>query len=425
MNWASKQCNLKTLQRFSIRLSWAAVTSFNLFLVLAASAVPALTLVNAGFHTRPLYTDAGSAYPALYQWAPTGTPSPVVVVANNHITAEVRFTVANATTNCTGYILGISSGLVFTNANFSIYAGDTNLAFSAKTSSLLPYRVDYKDPLTVNWFYAIGSGPTNFAGSSSIPTYITLADPLDGTFLYRTVIHHACATTGATSPQQAVSNSWSRFKTRSAKTWDNNVLYYYKTNIAFSGDCNDVECLLESGTGTCTAWANLFAQVLAANGILSEFSTVSCKKTGDTAFMVNNWSTNNPGTVPGSIYKWRIVYHNLDGSLVPNYNSHNYGDLTSNSSSIQGQGTSPNAPAEKVFGNHYLVKYPLGASSFVYYDPAYGLMHTNTTKAGAEAVFDATAVFGFGTSATLTNSNTWIQQNFRLNTTTNEITFSN
>lgn len=390
-----------------------------------ASAAPSLTITNAGFHTFPLLDDAGNAYPSLYQWAPTGTTSPVVVVATNKLTAQLRFSVVNATTNSTAYIIGIATGLVFTNNLIPIDAGTTSLATIAETSTKLPYKVDYKDPLTVSWFYGIGGGSTNFAGTTSIPTYITLANPLDGSILFRTLVHNACATTGATSPQQAVNNTWSRFGSKSAKTWNNTSLYYYKTNIVFSDYCNDVDCLLSTGTGTCVAWANFFAKTLAVNGISSEYATISCKQTGDAAFMVRSWSTNNPGTVPGPLYKWRIVYHNAAASMVPNYNSFNYGDLTSTSDSILGQGPAgnPNAPAEKVFVNHYLVKYPTGASSFVYYDPAYGEVYTNTTKAGAEADFDARTIFAYGNALTTTNGSLWKQQNFRLNSTTNEISF--
>ena len=243
---------------------------------------------------------------------------------------------------------------------------------------------------------------------------------LDGTTLYRTVVHHACATTGATTEAQAVANSWSRFTNNAVTNWKGTNLYYYQTNIAYAAGHQYLEELLEYKNGTCEAWATFFQKVLGANGIASTQVILSATEPDDELMLTKDWTQNNGGSAAAP-YKWYILSHRSPFSLVPAYNGHSYGDLTS-SSTLVGQGSYPWAPAEKVFASHRIVKWPVG-SNYSYYDPSYGKTYSGASLSAAEGDFDAKAVYGYATDVGITNT-TYTHCWVRTNTTSLDITFS-
>lgn len=382
-------------------------------------AAPTLTLTGVSYYTLPLFKDDGSPYPTT-QWTAGGPSTPAAVLCNSRVQANVTFAVSGADAAYTIKFWGESSTRAFTNVTFLLDAGVIAKTQATMTTSLTPNYVGFADPWTVNWKYTINGGATQSMGTSTIPTYLLLAHPIADVTLYHTVVHHACATTGATSQSQAVANSWGRFSGKAAKTWDGQTLWYYQTNVAYAAGRTYLEELLIYKNAQCEAWAALFQAVLGANGIASEMVLVSASAPADEKMIIKDWTQNNAGT--GSApYKWYMLSHASPFSLVPSYNGANYGDLSS-SSTLVGQGTSPNAAAEKVFGVHYIVKWPVG-SSYTYYDPSYGQTYSGTSLSAAESDFDSKAVYGYGTGFSIKNS-TWEECWVRVNTTSNDISFS-
>lgn len=394
-----------------------------------ALAAPTLTLRSVEFpYTAPIYPDADDVPYSKPQWTDGGVSNPIVVFTNSIVYAQLIFTVSGADQDYEIEWKGESGTRPFISLTNWVGAGLTNSGlWTTRTISPTPGYVGFANPWTVDWTYRVaGSGsPFISAGLSSNPAYLTFTNPVPGVVLYRSVAHHACATTGATTADQAVANSWSRFVGTAVKTWNNETLYYYQPGISWADDHDYLEELLFYKNGTCVAWKSFLISVFGANGISSTSVGVTPSTSGAGAFLINNWTRNNAGTGSDPSYKWRIVMHtNIhNGSMVPNYNSGNYGDLTS-TSTVYGQGTSPNAPAEKIFGAHYIVKRTADSGGATYYDPSYGITYTGSSKASGEAAFDASSVYGFSNGWSITNTNwreTYVKTN---NPSVTEVSFT-
>lgn len=390
-----------------------------------ARAAPVLTVTGVSFATYPLYDDSGNAYSGV-QWTPGGPSIPAALPCNQYIQGWVDFAASGVDADYSIKFWGESATRAFTNVTFVLYTGQTNRTSATLTKETTPNYVGFANPWSVTWKYTVNGGATNTLATSTIPTYLLLTTPLSGVILYHSVVHNACATTGATTADQAVANSWSRFTSAATKRWNNGTLYYYQPGIAWANGYSIVDYLMFYGNAQCGAWQGFLKDVFGANGIASTPVQVTTKVAGDVYFAVNNWTLNNTGT--GSApYKWRIVSHTPTSawSMVSNYNSGNYGDLTS-SATLYGQGSSPNAPAEKIFGNHQILKRTSSGGTATYYDPSYGVTYTGSSKSAGEAAFDANSVFGFTTAWTATNGTSWSQTYVRTNNpASTEVQFSN
>jgi hypothetical protein len=350
-----------------------------------------------GLHT--VCQDANAEpYPA-NQWT-TNTNYPVCYTAGTPMTATATFSVTPSTFPLPVLVKGVSSGPLLPVTPTSI--SGPSLALTVTSTNNFHSNVDFLNPMIIDWKYSCDNG-TNWcdAGTSTNPVYVTLADPLAGTTLFRTVLNFACTNRGATDSNTAVANTWSLFGGSGPKnitTWDNKPLYYYKTNCGWATDTKTTQDLLASanttyawaGHGECGAFANLFRDSLAANGISSDFTTAS--STNGDNFIINDWITNRAATYPQlSPYIYALVLvteADLSTGMVPAPSNNAYGDLTKLNTKT-GQNTAP--PSEEAFLFHYIVKYPHGGTSGVgtYYDPSYGVQYTDATN------FETVAVWGY------------------------------
>jgi hypothetical protein len=253
-------------------------------------------------------------------------------------------------------------------------------------------QVDFLNPMSIDWSYSPDYG-TNWctAGTSTNKVYVTLANPTT-TNMFHTVVHLACSHGHATTTNDAVANTWALLSgPANVKTWDGKNLYYYRGGCGWSGSATDTAQLLSSasgagscaGHGQCGSFANLLIDSIAANGVGSEFVTITTIN-GD-SFIVKDWTFSTTRSYAGDPdgYEYKLTLVNEGGILgmVPAPSGRVYGDLTKQTT-LHGQNTAP--PSEEWFGAHFIVKY-----NGLYYDPSYGVTNTGSNN------FESLSVEGY------------------------------
>jgi hypothetical protein len=263
-------------------------------------------------------------------------------------------------------------------------------------ATALPNQVDYINPLAINWRVSFDNGASYLvAGTSTNPVYVTLKTP-ETSNLFHTVVHLACSRTGATDTNASLANTWSFFISRDVRTWDGRTLFYYRAGLPFGSTCTTAEDLLKraDGNGQCTAFADLLADSLGANGV--PWGAVIVQHIQTNRFLAKDWvfgtasySNSTPSSAP---YIWQLKFATNAIDMVPVPSGGLYGDLA-NSTSLAGQNTQP--PAEKVFLFHFVVR---AGSGGTYYDPSYGITYTNALDLESKAIDGYAIDFGDSTS---------------------------
>ncbi|HID99291.1 MAG TPA: hypothetical protein EYP59_03255 [Thiotrichaceae bacterium] len=270
---------------------------------------------------------------------------------------------------------------------------------------------------------------TSVYGKQSFETehqvYVTFKEPFFGfngflqdlNTLYLTSLHLATSNAGAKKESEVINNTWKHFQGKSVQTWGSppnqkkRRLSYYKRGKGFVGTCDasSLETFLiqqEKQSGECGTFAKLFMAALAANGIQSEYVTISASD--EQKFLVKEWRFNEPTLwEQESDYKWELTLYGetTTGNLsvicgmVPNqYDPDdypmplgNYKDLNS-LSGIRGQNEFE--PSEKIFDFHFIVKVPQ-SSGAIYYDPSYGVTYVGGNKLIAAMNFEKDAIAGY------------------------------
>lgn len=262
--------------------------------------------------------------------------------------------------------------------------GDGSKIVSASITSTnrVPDEVDYKDVLTVNWEIKVDDDDAwvDAGASQQDDAYLTYATKATPT-VFHTVIHLGSkGADGATTEQATVDDAWSEFADNSVATVEGDTLTYYN---GYQPWCSTTAVLLAYHDGRCGAWARLFQDVLAVQGIGSELVTARpTTASGFTGFFVNDWSP----TVAGNMGPYTMLMRkHPSGSWNPLKDDYSngyqfpYAQLDDDDGAA---GQSESNPAS-IFGFHIIVKH-LG----VYYDPSYG-----TTRANEQALDNA--MFGF------------------------------
>jgi len=211
--------------------------------------------------------------------------------------------------------------------------------------------------------------------------------------VFLTSLHLAVSDDGATSQQQAFDKTWAKFAgPANVRTWDSRPLYYYLNGFNGSAVCpTDEEPLLTRGdsSGQCSAFAQLLVGSLGVNGITAPFVRVGVID-GDQMVVKNLTFSTTPTFPAAAAFKWKMVFNPAALAaadlMVPAQPGGVFGDLT-NQSTLPGQNTAP--PSEKVFSQHFIVKFT-GGTSGPYFDPSYGVTYTNA------ADFESKAVDGYG-----------------------------
>jgi len=334
--------------------------------------------------------------------------------------AKNILTIANAQWSVTGtipdsnqvYIKGQGSGGINIPATKATVSGAVVSISNVAASTAFPANQTlFYNPFTVQWQVSFdGAGGTYYnAGTSQNMIYVALSDTGPTTVtLYRTMVHLACGTPGATNADQAVTNTWGRFTGRAVCKWNETSgaydipLYYYKKDTSWTdnGDGTTAHLLKNTKqTGQCRCWASIMHEALLVNGVANDkiqavaksvtLTPPSCPPvTFSQAFLVKDWTFGGPtNPLPWTGYPYLFDFPGSSFDMVPPPTGGVYGDLT-NQNTLAGQNTSP--PSEKFFGNHVFLKYTDSHSAVTYYDPSYGGTYTS------EADFQAKAIDAYG-----------------------------
>ncbi len=261
----------------------------------------------------------------------------------------------------------------------------------------------FYDTFDIEWEVSRDGMTWEYAGTSSNPIYVCLANPnaspASGLTVFRTLVHLACSNPGATDADTAVARTWSLLSGLVARTWDlTTPLYYYRTASTFSANGVDIAALLRDGTGQCLSWAHLLQDAWTLNGIgvnsdsngCSYYTIATCTLTGDSYFWVKTWSS-----LPTSD-DW-FYFESTSFDMIPYPSDGQYGHYDDgggstfkNEHTVPGQNSGSGAPSQKVFSNHQFVKYKSLSGISTYFDPSYGVTYASASD------FQAVAVSGFG-----------------------------
>ncbi len=305
----------------------------------------------------------GVAYPTP-QWANNeadGTVQsyPVLYVSGSSVEAQALFKSLYDAFPCPVVIHGhASNGMDFWETNTP---GSWLLVTPFSTTAFPASRVDFLNPLSIQWSYAV-PGRSEFigAGTSANQVYVTLRAPTNGVQLFHTVAHLACENPGATTDDQAVGNTWAFLAgPANVTTWDRTPLTYYGTSTG--GSCTDTATLLRTHDGQCHSFATLLVDSFRANGVPEVRITRVLPAAAHDAFGVKNISFSPTPAFPSEpTYKYADT------------------DLDTAVAGIPGQNTDP--PLAKLFSQHFVVHRGSGSE---YFDPSYGVTTTSSSSYSA------------------------------------------
>jgi hypothetical protein len=311
------------------------------------------------------------------------------------LTASAQWTLGSSASSAP-YVKGTGpGGINIPSTVTNLSSGNTVATLPATTATqAFPNQTNYYNPFTIQWQISFNGGSTwQDAGTSENPIYVCLQGPVSGAPIpYRTVVHLACSNDGATTTYQAAQNTWALFAgPANVCKVDGTPLYYYQPGTSFDITENPITVsgLLSIGTSECVGWAHLLQDAWSLNGASSDYNIAS-PTDGYVYFWVKNW-----GALPTSgIFYFQSTA--IDMIPYPSGGAYGYYDYPpgtnfKNEPSVPGQNSGPNAPSEKVFGNHQFLKY-----NGTYYDPSYGLTYADATDFQAQAI----AGFGKNTSST-------------------------
>jgi hypothetical protein len=305
----------------------------------------------------PLIPDTNSfGYYPTPHWTPTNS-SPVMFVSGSRMQALVMVSVANLPTNTALVFKGETGrGITFWGTT-NLVSGTNIFVLTVADQPLAAGKVDFFNPLTIHWSVAIAGG-ANFheVGKSTNQVYVTLRAPTElllGDEFRHTVLHLACANSGATDVEQAAANTWAFFAgPANVKTWDGVSLVYYGTTNG--GNNVVVSELLLNRDGQCYAFAGLLIAAFRANGDTNAEECVVSPPSGHNRFAIKNVNFSSAPTYPSEP---DFKYAETDLDYTP------FG--------IPGQNTNP--PKRKRFDNHRIIRRSVG----IYYDPSYGITTTD------------------------------------------------
>lgn len=329
------------------------------------------------------------------------TSHPALYVSGSKLRATVKFAVEFAEADTAIVVVGTSGAHVF-HGSASLTLGATELEVTATTTApLAADKVDFFDPLKINWAWAGTNNLPNFsaAGSSENQVYVTWHEPQYPELLYHTAVHLACSQTGGTDLDSVFANTWLSFAgPANITTWDGKPLYYYKAGLPFASTTTGFGTLLSNTNhnGQCGAMATLLEAALWVNRQNSWSLAAIAPPSGTDYLVVKEWTfgTTNTGD---SIFKWEDeLTKNAEGNpeMVP---LSGVTGPVSPAGGVAGQ-NSP-TPAEKIFTSHSVIK---NTRDNKYYDPSYGKVYTGAADFQAQAIAGyAKSVLGSTNPATM------------------------
>lgn len=375
-----------------------------------------VTFGGAGF--RAITSDVSPGFPTYRteQWLGGNDPHewPVLYSASSKLTVSARWT-ETVSTPVTGEILAIattSNGLTISPTPVRKEAGELILppvvlpdggSNPRAAHSTAPFgdAAQFFPHFVIHWQLSFDGGKSwNDAGQSDNPLYVSAStNPLpdaNSREFYLTVvdseIHASLGLTAGTRDQDAtiVSKTWSLFAGMAVRqfspaepfsngTEHGRALTYYGTPASASDPTgqqlkgafgidythnNTVPELLKDGDAQCTAWAELFLDMLLVNGIFEKGDLVTVNPQESRGFVVNNWSFVGAGTSGDKNYPY------LDEPGKPYEVTKEPG--------LPGQ----NSPDPLSIFITHVITFINGT----YYDPSYGKTYANFRQMTAEDV---------------------------------------
>ena len=300
---------------------------------------------------------------------------PALYVSGHQMKAVTAFAVTGVTANERLVVKGEADGYTFLGTN-DLAAWATSWSVTNYATANLPAnKVDCLNPLTIHWSYAsLGSADFIQAGTSTNWVYVTLEAPLTS-YLFHTVVHLACANTGATNAESVFDNTWENFGgTTNVKTWDGGAsLHYYKAGLAFTNAAQGLVELMTNANhnGQCGAWMVLLGTALAVNAHMNWTWTQVLPPTNCAYMLIKEWEFGDANT-NNADFQWHLELSkgtSGEPEMVPL--SALSGTVTPEDG-LAGQNTP--TPAQKIFGLHWVLRNNTNAK---YYDPSYGRVYTN------------------------------------------------
>ena len=191
---------------------------------------------------------------------------------------------------------------------------------------------------------------------------------------------------------------WAKFSARTVKTWDNQELYYYKSNVVWADYAITVPELLASKNGQCNSWNQLLEEAIKING-LTNSQSIEVTTMNHLHFLVKNWSLAN------SQFGF-FGFTSTNGTMVPVPTNALY---TANLTYLGGGAQNNVWPAEARFAYHQIL-----LRDGVYYDPSYGRTYTGTDDFQSQSVFGI-QIHGPYNQFRLSNAN-WHAMQFTVST---------
>jgi hypothetical protein len=374
---------------------------------------PLMSVTFGGEGFRAITSDVDSTFPTYRteQWLGGNNPHewPVLYAAGSTLTVSAKWTDAMSAP-LTGPILAraaTSNGLTIPPTPVKEEAGELllpSLSFPSGGSgpsaavATAPFRngAQFFPHFVIHWQLSFDGGKGwNDAGRSDNPVYVSastnpLPDALSKEFYLTVVDSEINETLGllASGRPAIVKNTWRLFTGRGVRqfslaapfsdgTEHGRALTYYGTptsasdptrqqflHIGYTGNTT-VRPLLAHGDGQCTAWDELFLDMLLVNGIFEQKDWVSVvPEKSDEGFLVNNWHFSGDGTSGNKSYPYLDVlgkhYEVVKHLGAPGQNS---------------------PDPLSVFGNHVIV-----FINGTYYDPSYAETFTNIRQMTAKVV---------------------------------------
>ena len=330
--------------------------------------------------------------------------SKVVFTVTNppQVNTTVFVTASNATVGTTAPV----QGTLMANAGTFTLQPANGLVFPTAFAAMQTQFFDGSGKLNpgfqIAWTYKLkNAGPQQAAGTSTNTLYVTFAaaNPAS-TPIYRTSLKLSIPKGGDTSMDMVFMSTWGSFSTGASFPFgggptnvtnaDGKPLYYYQPGLGFGNICSANGLLGNGdGNGQCGAWAQLFENALAINGV-DGWTHITVDTSDDSDFMIYKWSDLAQGDgdpagcdKDGVVIQFKAQWEEMVTSPGKN---NTYCDYVSGQDGLSGQNSTP--PSEKVFIRHFIVKYKI-AGQPCYYDPSYGKTSKN------EADFQENAVYGF------------------------------
>ena len=381
----------------------------------AADSLMSVSFGGEGF--RAITSDVKPNFPTYKteQWRGGSEPHqwPVLYAASSTLKVSASWTHAMSTA-VTGEILAratTSNGLTIAPTPVKEEAGklilpSVDLPRAAAATTSFGDKASFYPHFVIQWQLSFDAGKSwNDAGQSDNPLYVSAStDPLPDLAppkFYLTVVDSEInATVGLTAGDQAaiVRNTWSLFAGQAVRQFSPTApfsngtehgrrLKYYGRPV--SSDLTDrqlqwsggtpafAEELLKAGDGQCTAWAQLFLDMLLVNGVFEKNDYVDVKPAGDSfGFLVKNWNFIGKGTSGNKNYPYvdELGKPAELGKLVELRKPFEVKKLPG----VRGQNSDDPLA---VFRFHQIARI-----DGTYYDPSYGLTYTSLDQMAKDSV---------------------------------------